>query len=918
MRTLTAVVMAMAAAALSHVARGADYYLANKPGSGSGTKDDPFGLADLPRPDNKPTRPLAVLQPGDTLWFKGGEYALHTGPVKDYYAVGYLRPARSGETGKPISFCACPGERVVLTAASGGQPIFGNLDRDYVRHEGFVVKGTIGHVGGKGAEIAYCEIIGQYVDTADNHDGIRVEHADGAWIHHNIIHGVQGKSGNSVGIKIYKSENLVVEDNYIYDNTRGIFDKDSGINNTYRRNFLTQNRLEQFHGNNQGKYMVARIYDNVIDGHVALGYLVDGTEVHDNLIRGDMLAGHWAGELWNTHLWNNIVLARGKAVTAYNESKNPFVITGEKKHLAYMDYNLYTAPPKYTFGAYAQGRGEAFGMDEMRSRGFERHSQVVAGAGEIFKDEQSWELLPKWKTAGRDGGAVGPENVAAVLDLRRYGPAAGRLKVIAGPSENGSAQGIEAAQVGAKTIRVTSPGRFETDITTVKGFGHTFFDLAHDPQKKRDLAPVFEEAGLLWTKTGMIDPSYGVPPIPSGVIAMSPTSPLRVISGAIVSLCCAPLMAQQPALAVPAQPPVRTPALAGAGIGRPPATGVLVHEDWSGFATVADLYPKGRHPHAALGPSPMQFRIEGMEKYLPAGWNPPRVFNKMLHLGPDPSGVFPRVLGIRLQPGVNFTWGKDGQGSGVTPYVGFRLATAEVNYPKLWVRTYWRLHPGWIQGPQTAPQGGAQKFVAVENLTGGRMGVWATSGGPSVQAEALFTAPSVVVRASRTRWTPLPGDKNWDPFFDESLTGAWRSGPSFDGDFPNDGSWHELVLLMWLEENDTRAKWGVYWRRAHGGPNKVKCLLRQKAVDPPNAFGNVDETTAAAGWIYLCGEKKARQGTFPRPSRLWLLQNRNLRVDSPANWDYGPVTIVDGTVNRNPFGIPASILPPGVAKENRD
>jgi parallel beta-helix repeat protein len=409
--------------AISGAAPAADYYLANKPGSGAGTKDDPFGLADLPNPDNKPTRPLTVLQPGDTLWFQGGEYAFHTGPVKEFYYKGYLRPVRSGEPGKPISFRACPGETVVLTTASGGQPVFGNHDRDYIRHEGFVVKGSIGHVGGKGAEIAYCEIIGQYVDTTDNHDGIRIEHADGAWTHHNIIHGVQGKSGNSCGIKVYKSENLIVEDNWVYDNTRGIFDKDSGINNTYRRNYLTRNREVPFHGNNQGKYMVARIYDNVMDGHVALGYLVDGTEVHDNLIRGDMLAGHWAGELWNTRLWNNIVIVQGKAVTAYNESRNPFLNVGEKKHLAYMDYNVYTAPPKYTFGAYSQGRGQTFGMDEMRSRGFEQHSQVVAGAGEVFKDERSWDLLPQWRTAGRDGDAVGPENVALVLDLTRYGPA---------------------------------------------------------------------------------------------------------------------------------------------------------------------------------------------------------------------------------------------------------------------------------------------------------------------------------------------------------------------------------------------------------------------------------------------------------------------------------------------------------------
>ena len=392
-----------------------------------------------------------------------------------------------------------------------------------------------------------------------------------------------------------------------------------------------------------------------------------------------------------------------------------------------------------------------------------------------------------------------------------------------------------------------------------------------------------------------------------------------VVACSVASLRTAHLGAQEtgPSRTAEGQLTGAKPADNSARIGQPPATGVLVHEDWSRWATVADLYPKGQHAHAGIGLSPLQFRVEGTEKHLPTGWNGDRVFKSMLELGSDPSGVFPRVLGIRLKPGVNFTWGKGGSGPGVTPYVGFRIATDATNYPRLWVRTYWRLHPGWIQGPQASPGGGAQKFVAVEQLRGGRMGVWATSGGPSVQAESLFTAPSVVVRFARTHWKQAPGDSNWNPFFEESLTGAWRSGPSFDGDFPNDGSWHELVLLMWLEDNDTRAKWGVYWRRAHGGPNNVNCLLRQKPVDPPNAFGNVDETTAAAGWIYMCGEKTARDGTFPRPARLWLLQNRNLPIDAPADWDYGPVTIVDGSVNPNPFGIPASILPPGVGAEKR-
>ena len=46
-----------------------------------------------------------------------------------------------------------------------------------------------------------------------------------------------------------------------------------------------------------------------------------------------------------------------------------------------MDHNLYNAPSKYTFGAYAQGGGQTFNMDDMRSRGFERHSQVVGRRG---------------------------------------------------------------------------------------------------------------------------------------------------------------------------------------------------------------------------------------------------------------------------------------------------------------------------------------------------------------------------------------------------------------------------------------------------------------------------------------------------------------------------------------------------------
>ena len=122
------------------------------------------------------------------------------------------------------------------------------------------------------------------------------------------------------------------------------------------------------------------------------------------------------GGLWNTHTWNNIVLARGKEVTAYNESRNAFVKEGEWRHLRFTDYDLYTAPPRYTLGQ------DRLTLDEMKAQGFERHSQVVERASDVFVEDKTWQLKDPWQKAGRYGDALGPDNIARILDTTRYGP----------------------------------------------------------------------------------------------------------------------------------------------------------------------------------------------------------------------------------------------------------------------------------------------------------------------------------------------------------------------------------------------------------------------------------------------------------------------------------------------------------------
>jgi len=359
-----------------------------------------------------------ILQAGDTALVKEGIYDVGASPN---WAVPAVDPSHSGTKDDLITFRACPGHRVKITT-SGGQAAIGSNGRDYIVWEGFIVDMTdrakgILIMNAKGCTIGYCEVIGSYIASGDNHDGIRIERAPDSRIHHCIIRDIKGDSPNSAGIKVYSkgAENVIIEDNYIHDNTAGVFDKDFGVQNTYRRNYFTRNRTE-FYGNNQGGQALYYIYDNVFDGKIELHAGNTGTEIHDNLLRCGQLAGAWAGGIAKTKIWNNIVISNATSIMACQMKKQQLSVA-----LAYMDYNVYDAEPAYDFGEYTSSR-QRLSLDRMQSTSYERNSHVVSSARDVFEDEKSYKLLPKWKTAGRHGDAMGPENIALVLDTTRYGP----------------------------------------------------------------------------------------------------------------------------------------------------------------------------------------------------------------------------------------------------------------------------------------------------------------------------------------------------------------------------------------------------------------------------------------------------------------------------------------------------------------
>lgn len=350
-----------------------------------------------------------TVEPGDTVIVKVGHY-IELSDRADW-STAVLSPRNSGTRERPIRFVVFPGHRVTVSAVAH-LPAIGQNDRDNILWEGFITDRPIAIFDSQGGEIGYCEIVGKMIPTKDNHDGIRVERSDNCRIRHCSIHGVRGDSWNSAGIKIYGQghRGVVVEDNYIHGNTTGVFDKDTGVDNVYRRNFLTDNGF-CFLGNNQGKEARYFIYDNVIDGHIELMIRNNGSKIHDNLFRSQRVAGSGEREpdtIRNLEMWNNVVVGAGDIV-GYAQA-TPF--TG--RELAYCDHNFYVGRPTYELGKVHVG------LDGFLRKGFESHSHQFSKAADVM--DPRGVIVARWRQAGRYRDAPGPENIPLILQIARYGP----------------------------------------------------------------------------------------------------------------------------------------------------------------------------------------------------------------------------------------------------------------------------------------------------------------------------------------------------------------------------------------------------------------------------------------------------------------------------------------------------------------
>ncbi len=445
----------------------ASYYVAPILSHGAGTLANPWGVPDLVT-IGTPTRPgVALSTPvaGDTLYFRGGTYSISGDGVN--YTTQMIGPTHSGTASQPITLRPYPGEAVNLVCTAGRQPTCGTSFPviNYVRFLGLSVDPGPGiasppippvafYISGTGNEVGYCEVIGRYAASIDNHDGIRIDFATNAWIHHNNIHDITGNSHNSAGIKMYADIATIVEDNYIHACNSAMYDKDAGTtdysNQTVcRRNFFTNTSDLPFVGQvNSSHIGIEYIYDNVMDGGTSngLGLWLNSVntspanqcQVYNNLFRGiagsapRVISGYQGVQ---QNVWNNISLSGGVAVTGFYEYYTAFTPSGPSAPLAFMDYNVYDGAPTYKFGQFSTP--SSFTLTQFQGQGFEINAHVTA-ATNIFVDQVAYVLKGIYPTAGRYGDMVGPRSsspvgrtnnyqpnsVASILNTARYGPAA--------------------------------------------------------------------------------------------------------------------------------------------------------------------------------------------------------------------------------------------------------------------------------------------------------------------------------------------------------------------------------------------------------------------------------------------------------------------------------------------------------------
>ncbi len=285
---------------------------------------------------------------GDSVVVRTGTY--YTSGIGSRYEPAY-NPVNSGTSTAPIVFQA---DGVVrLSYSSGSGAMIGTYRRDYISWKGFYINettapsrpdtGSVVLWNTTGSSIENCEIDGNGSDgRQDNHNGIRLEHANNVVVRNNRIYNVLYGNGsthhNAAGIMAYFSTGALIEHNEIYGSGSGIFVK-GGDNRdfTVRYNLVRNNSkgILFMYTHAQGRHLV---YQNISKDNNA-GISIELGSKNVNIVNNTLVGNHdgirfgtYADTMSNISVQNNIVMTTNEAVSGGEaQVATPF----------FLEHNLY-------------------------------------------------------------------------------------------------------------------------------------------------------------------------------------------------------------------------------------------------------------------------------------------------------------------------------------------------------------------------------------------------------------------------------------------------------------------------------------------------------------------------------------------------------------------------------------------------
>jgi parallel beta-helix repeat protein len=255
------------------------------------------GDDDNPGTIRQPWRTIAkaaeALQPGDTVYVRGGTYAEP------------LAPARSGRAGAPITFTAYPGEQPVLNMARG--PGVDLSNRSHVVVDGFTVEAN-GTAGWLAMDAASRNVVrnNTFRNASRARHGAYLEDARYNKLVNNVFfrHGDGSANSGTDSVKFFRSNNNLFEGNRVVNASHSTFQLLGSSYNIIRSNYF-QNDYGQAAEVHDGAYGTPDSRHNVwedntitapnfgIDGKAAPGlYIASARQIiRRNVVRASQMAG---------------------------------------------------------------------------------------------------------------------------------------------------------------------------------------------------------------------------------------------------------------------------------------------------------------------------------------------------------------------------------------------------------------------------------------------------------------------------------------------------------------------------------------------------------------------------------------------------------------------------------------------------